>query len=61
MGRVKEKVIEILDLWIDGNNVVEIADKTGMTVQDVSYTITNYITVDAIIERHIRELQRKGS
>jgi hypothetical protein len=54
MGRVKEIVIEIIDLWINGCNFYEIAEKTNMTVQDIWYAIDNYATQDDYNERRLK-------
>ena len=54
MGRVKEIVIEVIGLWIDGFNFYEIAEKTNMTVQEIWYMIDNYATSDDCHERYLR-------
>ena len=44
MAKMKDKVIDILDLWIMGRSMVSIASTVGMPLDVVEYVINEYGT-----------------
>ena len=44
MARMKDKVIDIIDLWVMGRSMVSIAATVGMPLDVVEYVINEYGT-----------------
>ena len=42
MARMKDQVIEILELWMEGYTFARIASATGLTPEVVQYVIEQY-------------------
>jgi len=42
MARMKDQVIEILELWMEGYTFARIAGATGLTPEVVQYVIEQY-------------------
>ena len=42
MARMKDQVIEILELWMEGYNFLRIAQATQIPVETVQYVIEQY-------------------